>query len=88
MKSSKDFIYQKLLQQAGLTKYPYDEIAMRDMTDSVLDLKPMTEAGKKIVATTPMFKIGESVYDATNGVNYANTLPVKTGWYGCEPTSR
>jgi peptidyl-prolyl cis-trans isomerase SurA len=55
-KSSKDFIYQKVIQQAGLTKYPYDEIAMRDMTDSVLDLKPMTEAGKKS-ATTPMFKI-------------------------------
>ena len=50
-KSSKDFIYQKVIQQAGLTKYPYDEIAMRDMTDSVLDLKPMTEAGKKIMLT-------------------------------------
>ena len=84
-KSSKDFIYQKVIQQAGLTKYPYDEIAMRDMTDSVLDLKPMTEAGKKIVATTPMFKIGESVYDATNWVNYANTYRYKQDGTGAKP---
>ena len=58
---------------------------MRDMTDSVLDLKPMTEAGKKIVATTPMFKIGESVYDATNWVNYANTYRYKQDGTGAKP---
>lgn len=56
-KSSKDFIYQKVIQQAGLTKYPYDEIAMRDMTDSVLDLKPMTEAGKK---SLPLLRCSKS----------------------------
>jgi len=72
-KSSKDFIYKKVIEKAGLTKYPYDEKAMREMTDSVLDLRPMTDLGKTIIATTPMFKIGETTYNATNWVNYANT---------------
>ncbi len=84
-KTSKDFIYQKVIKQAGLTKYPYNEVAMREMTDSVLDLKPMTELGKTITATTPMFKIGETVYDATSWVNYANTYRYKQDGTGAKP---
>ncbi len=84
-KSSKDFIYQKVIKQAGLTKYPYNEMAMRDMTDSVLDLKPMTELGKTITATTPMFKIGDVTYNATNWVNYANTYRYKQDGTGAKP---
>lgn len=84
-KSSKDFIYKKVIEKAGLTKYPYDEKAMREMTDSVLDLRPMTELGKTITATTPMFKIGETTYNATNWVNYANTYRYKQDGTGAKP---
>ena len=84
-KSSKDFIYKKVIEKAGLTKYPYDEKAMREMTDSVLDLRPMTDLGKTIIATTPMFKIGETTYNATNWVNYANTYRYKQDGSGAKP---
>ena len=84
-KTSKDFIYKKVITVAGLTKYPYDDAAMRDMTDSVLDLKPMTELGRTIIATTPLFKIGETTYTATNWVNYANTFRYKQDGSGAKP---
>lgn len=84
-KSSKDFIYQKVIEKAGLTKYPYNDAAMRAMTDSVIDLKPMTELGRTIIATTPMFKISDSVYNATNWVNYANTYRYKQDGSGAKP---
>ncbi|MEI2737820.1 MAG: hypothetical protein V9F01_03435 [Chitinophagaceae bacterium] len=84
-KSSKDFIYRRVIEKAGLTKYPYDDAAMRQMSDSVLDLKPMTELGRTIIATTPMFKIGDSVYNATTWVNYANTYRYKQDGTGAKP---
>lgn len=84
-KSSKDFIYNKVIEKAGLTKYPYNDDAMRQMSDSVLDLRPMTELGRTIIATTPMFKIGDSVYNATTWVNYANTYRYKQDGTGAKP---
>ncbi len=84
-KSSKDFIYNKVIEKAGLKKHPYDEAAMRAMTDSVLDLKPMTDLGRTIIATMPMFTIGDSVYTATTWVNYANTYRYKQDGTGAKP---
>lgn len=84
-KTSKDFIYQQVINKAGLTKHPYNEKAMREMTDSVLDLKPMTELGKTIIATTPIFTIGDSTYNATNWVNYANMYRYKQDGTGAKP---
>jgi peptidyl-prolyl cis-trans isomerase SurA len=84
-KSSKDFIYSTVLQKGKFKKYPYDEAAMRAMTDSVIDLKPMTNLGRTIIATTPMFKIGDSVYTATTWVNYANTYRYKQDGSGAKP---
>jgi peptidyl-prolyl cis-trans isomerase SurA len=84
-KSSKDFIYRKVIEKAGLKKYPYDDAAMRAMTDSVLDLKPMTAPGRTITATTPMFAIGDSIYTATIWVNYANTYRYKQDGTGAKP---
>ncbi len=84
-KTSKDFIYNKVITQAGLKKYPYDDAAMRAMTDSVIDLKPMTDLGRTIIATTPMFSIGNTTYTATNWVNYANTYRYKQDGTGAKP---
>lgn len=84
-KSSKDFIYQKVIEKAGLKKIPYNDAAMRAMSDSVLDLRPMTDLGKTIIATTPMFSIGDSVYTATTWVNYANTYRYKQDGTGPKP---
>ena len=84
-KSSKDFIYQRVIEKVGLTKYPYNDAALREMTDSVLDLKPMTALGRTIIATTAVFKIGDSVYTATHWVNYANSNRYKQDGTGLKP---
>jgi peptidyl-prolyl cis-trans isomerase SurA len=87
-KASRDFIYRKVIEKAGLKKYPYNEEAMWQMSDSVLDLKPMTALGRTIIATTPMFTIGDSTYTATTWVNYANTYRYKQDGSGAKPHSQ
>jgi peptidyl-prolyl cis-trans isomerase SurA len=84
-KSSRDFIYKKVTDKVGFKKYPYNDAAMWAMSDSVLDLKPMTDLGRTIIATTPMFSIGDSVYNATQWVNYANTYRFKQDGSGAKP---
>lgn len=84
-KASKDFIYKRVIEKAGLKNHSYNEEAMRAMTDSVIDLKPMTDLGRTIIATTPMFTIGDSVYTATTWVNYANTYRYKQDGTGAKP---
>ena len=84
-KVSKDFIYSMVIAKAGLKQHPYNDQAMREMTDSVLDLRPMTALGRTIIATTPMFTIGDSVYDATAWVNYANAYRYKQDGTGAKP---
>ncbi|MGB3007519.1 MAG: peptidylprolyl isomerase, partial [Chitinophagaceae bacterium] len=84
-KTSRDFIYNRVKSKAGFKKYSYDDAALWAMSDSVLDLKPMTEAGRTIIATTPMFSIGDAVYDATAWVNYANTYRYRQDGTGAKP---
>ena len=46
-KTSRDFIYKRVMEKAGLKNHPYNEAAMRAMTDSVLDQKPMTDLAEQ-----------------------------------------
>ncbi len=84
-KSSRDFIYKQVIAKAGYKKYPYDDAALWNMSDSVLDLKPMLPIGRTIIASTPMFSIGDSIYNATAWVNYANTYRYKQDGTGPKP---
>jgi peptidyl-prolyl cis-trans isomerase SurA len=84
-KSSRDFIYKQVITKAGYKKYPYNDDALWNMTDSVLDQKPMLPIGRTIIATTPMFSIGDSIYNATAWVNYANTYRYKQDGTGAKP---
>jgi peptidyl-prolyl cis-trans isomerase SurA len=84
-KSSRDFIYNQVIAKAGYKKYPYDDAALWNMSDSVLDLKPMLPVGRTIIASTPLFSIGDSIYDATAWVNYANTYRYKQDGTGAKP---
>ena len=72
-KSSKDFIYKRVMEKGNFKKYPYNDAAMRAMTDSILDLKPMTEAGRTITPATPIFSIADSTYTTTTWLTYAVT---------------
>ncbi len=83
-KLSRDFIYKKVMEKAGYKKFGYDDAALWNMTDSVLDYKPMT-IGRSIIATTPLFSIGDSIYNATDWVTYANTYRYKQDGTGSKP---
>jgi peptidyl-prolyl cis-trans isomerase SurA len=84
-KISRDFIYTRVKEKAGFRKFAYDDAAMWAMSDSVLDLKPMTPQGRTITANTPMFSIGDSVFNATHWVNYANSYRYKQDGTGAKP---
>lgn len=83
-KSSRDFVYKKVKEKKGFKKFPYDDAALWNMSDSVLDGKPMT-SGWAITANTPLFAIGDSVYNANHWVNYANTYRYKQDGTGAKP---
>jgi peptidyl-prolyl cis-trans isomerase SurA len=81
---SRDFIYNQVKNKAGFKKFPYDDAALWSMTDSVLEQKPMN-LGWAITATTPLFSIGDSIYNANHWVNYANTYRFKQDGSGPKP---
>jgi peptidyl-prolyl cis-trans isomerase SurA len=83
-KNSRDFIYKKVAEKKTVRRLPYDDAALWNMTDSVLDKKPMT-SGWAIKATTPLFAIGDSVYDANDWINYAYTHRFKQDGTGLKP---
>ncbi len=82
--SSRDFIFSQVKSKAGFKIFPYDDAALWNMTDSVLELKPMN-LGWAIKATTPLFAIGDSIYNANHWVNYANTYRFKQDGSGAKP---
>ncbi len=84
-KSSKDFIYNQVKSKGGFKKQAYSEAAVWAMSDSVLDKKTMLPAGRSIIATTTFFTIGDSTYDATDWINYANTYRYKQDGTGAKP---
>lgn len=84
-KSSRDFIYKQVIAKAGYKKFPYDDAALWNMSDSVLNLQPMLPIGRTIIASTPLFSLGDSIYDATAWVNYANTYRYKQDGTGPKP---
>jgi len=70
-RSSRDFMYQLVEEKGRFKKYNFSEPGMKAMTDSILDLKTMTDAGRTINISTPMFSIGDSVYTTTTWLTYA-----------------
>ncbi|MBK6828826.1 MAG: peptidyl-prolyl cis-trans isomerase [Chitinophagaceae bacterium] len=83
-KNSKDFLVKKVTDKKGFKKFPYEDAALWNMSDSVLDGKPMT-SGWAITAFTPLFAIGDSVYNANHWVNYANMYRYKQDGSGVKP---
>lgn len=81
---SKDFIYKKVKEKPGFKKYPFEEEALWNMSDSVLDRKPMNK-GWAITNTTPLFAIGDSIFDANRWINYANTFRYRQDGTGAKP---
>lgn len=84
-RSSGDFINKLVREKAPLKIYPYNDAAMREMTDSILDQKTMTEAGRKITFTTPLFSIGDAVYTTSTWLTYAIAHHQKEDHSGVKP---
>lgn len=83
-KNSKDFLVKKVTDKKGFKQFAYDDAALWNMSDSVLDGKPMT-SGWAITAFTPLFAIGDSIYNANHWVNYANMYRYKQDGSGVKP---
>lgn len=84
-KMAKDFIYDQVITKYGFKKYPYSEAAVWAMSDSVIDRKSMLPIGRTIIATTPLFSIGDSIYNVNHWVSYANTYRYKQDGTGAKP---
>ncbi len=83
-RNSRDFIHKMVMEKKGYKKFSYDDAALWNMSDSVLDKKPMT-SGWAITAYTPLFSIGDSIYNANHWINYAHTYRYKQDGSGTKP---
>ena len=81
---SKDFIYKKVKDNPGFKKYPLEDEAIWNMSDSVLDHRPMNK-GWVIKSSTPIFSIGDSIYNSNDWINYASTYRYRQDGTGAKP---
>ncbi len=58
-KTAKDFIYTAVKNKAGFEKFPYKDIVLLSLTDSLLDHKPFMFKGA-MSTETPLFRIGDT----------------------------
>lgn len=70
-KASKDHIYKQVKDKAGVKIHLQDDAGFNAYSDSLLDHKPMQEAGRSLTNSTPVFSIGTEVYDLSAWFNYA-----------------
>ncbi len=81
---AKDFIYKKVREKPGFKKYPVDDDALWNMSDSVFDRKPLNR-GKDLKSTTPLFAIGDSIYRVSDWISYAATYRYRQDGTGAKP---
>lgn len=88
-RNAKDFIYEMVQQKVGYRRAPYNESALWQYSDSLLDLKPMALLGKSIQKTTPLFTIGKDlskkVYTASDWIQYATNFRYRPDGSGLKP---
>jgi peptidyl-prolyl cis-trans isomerase SurA len=81
---SKDFIFKKVKDKPGFRKYSLEEDALWNFSDSALDRKPL-DKGRAILPSTPVFAIGDSVFTASDWLNYAATYRYRNDGTGAKP---
>ena len=80
-KSSRNFIYTRVTTKAGFKKYPYKDIVLRALTDSLLESKPLG-IGSAMKIESPLFTIGDTTFNVSNWINYAQSNRIKTDGSG------
>jgi peptidyl-prolyl cis-trans isomerase SurA len=83
-KTSRDFIYQRVIQKGGYQKFDYSDAALWAFTDSLLNTRALG-AGKDINKNTPLFRIGDSTSHAMQFVSYAQAYRFKPDGSGVRP---
>jgi peptidyl-prolyl cis-trans isomerase SurA len=83
--ASKDFIFDVVRTKAGFKKLNYDQRGFTSWADSVLDGKPMGEAGKKFNPSVPLFQIGDSNYTASDWFHFAQVNRFRKDGSGVMP---
>ncbi len=81
---SKEFIYKKVRERPGFKTYLQNYDALWNMSDSVLDRRPLN-IGRDIKSTTPVFAIGDSIYNANDWISYATTYRYRQDGTGAKP---
>lgn len=83
-KSSRDFIYDRVIKKAGLKKYSYNNAVLWALTDSLLDAKPLG-IGNAMKRESPLFTIGDTTINVATWVNYAQVSRYKSDGTGAKP---
>jgi peptidyl-prolyl cis-trans isomerase SurA len=69
-KASDNFIYDRVITKAGHQRKLYNDTDLWAFADSLIDKVPLSKTNT-IVASTPIFNIGDSIYDASKWGEYA-----------------
>jgi peptidyl-prolyl cis-trans isomerase SurA len=69
-KASDNFMYDKVAAKPGHQRKLYNDADLWAFTDSMIDKVPLAKTNT-IVASTPLFSIGDSIYDAARWAEYA-----------------
>jgi peptidyl-prolyl cis-trans isomerase SurA len=77
-RNAKDFIYELVQKKVGYRRVVYNETALWQYSDSLLDLKSMTTLGKTVQPKTALFTIGKDlskkVYTASDWIQFATNF--------------
>ncbi len=84
-KISKDFVYARVAEKAGVQRYSYDEAALWAYSDSLLNNKPAGNAGRNISNDLALFRIGNTTIHAGEWISYARNFRYKTDGGGFRP---
>lgn len=84
-KASKEHIYKQVKDKAGVKMLLNNEAGFKAYSDSALDRLPMQPAGQGLTASTPVFSIGNEVYDLAAWINYATVYRFRPDGSGAKP---
>jgi peptidyl-prolyl cis-trans isomerase SurA len=80
-RSSREFIYEKVANQAGFKKAAYSEAALWALSDSLLDNKP-AGAGRSMNTASVLFTVGDTTIRVSNWISYAQSYRFKSDGSG------
>lgn len=88
-RGAKDFIYDQLRTKAGARRTPYQESALWQFADSLLDRKSLTAEAKTIDKNTALFTIGrdlsKKIYTVGDWIEYATNFRYQPDGSGFKP---